>query len=190
MALVARQMCDTSSDALRGVCDIVGDGNLFDSSLIAAERKIGLANYNFAYGAIPLEKYSIYQTNESYLTVNPAFPISIIDTSSETLSQERIGETIAIECMRFCESHNLLKTFKRCLQEAKEIFKPVQKIQAEFCFYQDDDTDDVGHIVIRLEVESERNIVRAQKKAWLEWFIGNIDPEERSFFNLVVRRDS
>ena len=95
-----------------------------------------------------------------------------------------------IDCIEFCNSHGLVETLRQCFKHTQCIFHNITRLFAELSFYQDDDTDDIGHIVIRLEVKSTKDVVRANKKAWLDWFIGNIGPEERMFFNLVVKRDS
>lgn len=97
-------------------------------------------------------------------------------------------EPVSHACVEFCDSHGLNSILRMCLKKVREIFSNITRVYAELDHFRDDEPGDIGHIVIRVEVESNQPTALAEYDKWVNWVILEIPPEQRNFFTLTVRR--
>jgi hypothetical protein len=116
----------------------------------------------------------------------------IVDTTSETLQQAKIDElecTITNECLKFCESRNFTNTLNDCLDQVKQNFKLVQKIQAELSYFHDDEElDNDPYVEIEVKVNTSRETAENNYDNWLDWFVKKVPDSIRKFFILTIDR--
>jgi hypothetical protein len=92
------------------------------------------------------------------------------------------------ECLRFCHDHELTTVVDNCLERAVQTFPGIIEISPEFDLFEEDDEDDMGHVVIRVKVKAEQASVQEQYDQWLDWFVDNVDDASRSLVTLTVSR--
>ncbi|MGB8226257.1 MAG: hypothetical protein WCE45_05255, partial [Sedimentisphaerales bacterium] len=67
-------------------------------------------------------------------------------------------------------------------------FSNIKHLFAELDYFQDEDTEDQGHIVFNVEVQSSRDISKMEYNKWMDWFVKNITDNKRPFFVLDLVR--
>lgn len=95
---------------------------------------------------------------------------------------------VSIDCFEFCNSYGLIDSLRRCLEQVRSIFSNKRRVFAELDYFRDDDSKDVGHVVIDVKVSSDQELAFQEEDAWCDWFIDNINVEQRKFFALTVVR--
>ncbi|MFZ2148729.1 MAG: hypothetical protein WAV28_16050 [Sedimentisphaerales bacterium] len=91
-------------------------------------------------------------------------------------------------CIEFCDSHGLNPVLRTCLERARHTFSNIKNLYAELDYFRDNEQEDVGHVVIRLEVESDQKTALSQYDAWIDWMVANLSVSESNFFTLTIRR--
>jgi len=92
-------------------------------------------------------------------------------------------------CIEFCNSLGLIDDLRNCLNQLeKRTFSNIKYLFAELDYFQDEDTEDQGHIVFNVEVQSSRDVSKAEHNKWIDWFIENITDDKRQFFVLDLVR--
>lgn len=84
------------------------------------------------------------------------------------------------ECITFCNSRGLISSLRSCLEAAKRFFSNRKRLTAELDYFQDEGTEDDGHVVIRLVLESSPETAFREYRSWVEWFVANIEPYHRN----------
>jgi len=92
------------------------------------------------------------------------------------------------ECVEFCNSHGLNSILRKCREQVENVFSDIVNHYAELSRFEDAEPDDIGHIVIRLEVKSDQATVLKQYDRWVKWIVKNLDPEDEKFFTLTFKR--
>lgn len=148
-----------------------------------------------------------YASGKGYLTIKSNNGIQVYkfqsdpeesSDSSEDLEEislngswpylEKISENITEECFDFCNSQGLVKILEQCLEKVKEIFEgKITHLLSELDFFVDDEPEDIGHVVIRLELDST-NDFENQEELWDIWFIDNVNDYARSKIILDICR--
>ena len=100
----------------------------------------------------------------------------------------KFPESVSKACVEFCDSHGLNDALKICLEKIREIFSKVKNLYTELDYFRDDEPGDIGHVVIRLEVESDQENALKEYDAYVDWMIENISASDSNFFTLTVRR--
>ena len=100
----------------------------------------------------------------------------------------KFPEPVSDACVEFCDSHGLNDVLRICLEQARETFSNIRNLYAELDHFRDDELGDIGHVVIRLEVESDQENALKEYDAYVDWMVGNIAASDSSFFTLTVRR--
>ncbi len=94
------------------------------------------------------------------------------------------------ECITFCNSRGLISSLRSCLEAAKRFFSNRKRLTAELDYFQDEGTEDEGHVVIRLVLESSPETAFREYRSWVEWFVASIEPDHRNLFTLTFTRRS
>lgn len=110
---------------------------------------------------------------------------STIDEWPEALE---FKDWATIDCVEFCNSHGLLSDLRRCRAALDAIFSNIQRSSAELDYYQDTDSEDEGHIVIRIEIASDRETYRKEYNSWIKWMVENISDDSRLFITVSIDR--
>jgi hypothetical protein len=92
------------------------------------------------------------------------------------------------DCVEFCNSHGLINYLRRCRKALNSTFSNIHKMIAELNYYQEIDTIDEGHIVIRLEIKSDRETYKKEYKSWVSWMVQNLRDESRMFISVSIDR--
>lgn len=98
-------------------------------------------------------------------------------------------ESIADDaCIEFCNSHGLIPVLRKCLNQACEIFSNRRSIKAELSHFEDDFSEEDGHVVIRLEVASDAETTSREYNAWVNWVVDSIKHKNIGLLTLTIRR--
>jgi len=91
-------------------------------------------------------------------------------------------------CVEFCNSHGLIPDLEKCMSEAKILFSNIQSLSAEYdCFDQDEYEED-GHVVIRIEVGSDQETAFKEYDTFTNWMLDNINDDNLDSFVVTVHR--
>ena len=100
----------------------------------------------------------------------------------------KFPESVSKACIEFCDSHGLNDVLRMCLKQVRETFPNIRNLCAELDYFRDDEPEDIGHAVIRLEVESDQKNALKEYDAYIDWMVENIAASDSNFFTLTVRR--
>lgn len=100
----------------------------------------------------------------------------------------KFPEPVSDACIEFCNSHGLNPVLRTCLEQARQTFSNIRNLYAESDYFRDNEPEDVGHIVIRVEVKSDQETALNQYDAWVDWMVANLSVSDSSFFTLTIRR--
>jgi len=100
----------------------------------------------------------------------------------------KFPERVSNVCVEFCDSYGLNPVLRTCLEHARKTFSNIRNLYAELDYFRDDQPEDIGHVVMRVEVESDQETALKEYDAWVDWMITNITASESNFFTLTVRR--
>ena len=99
-----------------------------------------------------------------------------------------ISPAITTECLEFCKNYKLQNLLSKCLCEVTDIFSNITRLNAEYDYFRDEESEDSGHIVIRVEVSSDQQIALRDYDKWVDWIVENLTAKQRKFFTLTIRR--
>ena len=97
-------------------------------------------------------------------------------------------EPVSDVCIEFCDSHGLNPVLRTCLKQTRQIFSNIKNLYAELDYFRDNEPEDVGHVVIRVEVKSDQETALNQYDSWVDWMVANLFVSDSSFFTLTIRR--
>lgn len=100
----------------------------------------------------------------------------------------KFPEPVNEACVEFCDSHGLNTVLRTCLEQARQTFSNIRNLYAELDYFRDNEPEDVGHIVIRVEVKSDQETALNQYDSWVDWMVANLSVSDSSFFTLTIRR--
>lgn len=92
------------------------------------------------------------------------------------------------DCIEFCNTHGLLHDLRKCKRALTDTFSNIITLSADLGFYQEIDVEDIGHVVIRLEIATDRQTYRNEYKSWINWIIENISDENRMLLSVSIDR--
>jgi len=95
---------------------------------------------------------------------------------------------VSPECREFADSAGINDVLETCLTKARKVFSKVTGLYAELDQFQDDDPEDDGHVVIRVEVESDQDTALREYDRWVDWITGYLSPESSNRFTLTIKR--
>jgi hypothetical protein len=141
----------------------------------------------------PLEQYLNFSSAKAISSVYIAINSETTGWKQMTVSfvepDVKIAETcISQECIEFCHTKGLISVRDDCLRKAREVFSNIEKLYAELDNYQDDESEDSEHVVIRLEVTSNQQTMLDQYDRMVSWMAENIAPKDSGYFTLTVER--
>lgn len=100
-----------------------------------------------------------------------------------------VGLTDATDqCLEFCNSHGLISDLRKCLNEAKKIFSNISNLKAEYDRFPADEYEEDGHVVLKVEVDSDQDTAFREYDDYTAWMMDNISDENLDFFILTVVR--
>jgi len=100
----------------------------------------------------------------------------------------KFPEPVSDACIEFCDSHGLNPVLRTCLKQARQTFSNRKNLYAELDYFRDNEPEDVGHVVIRVEVKSDQETALNQYDSWVDWMVANLSVSDSSFFTLTIRR--
>ncbi|MCK4819587.1 hypothetical protein KA005_27715, partial [bacterium] len=83
-------------------------------------------------------------------------------------------EPVSDVCIEFCDSHGLNPVLRTCLKQTRQIFSNIKNLYAELDYFRDNEPEDVGHVVIRVEVKSDQETALNQYDSWVDWMVANL----------------
>lgn len=92
------------------------------------------------------------------------------------------------DCITFCNSRGLIPCLRSCLEAIEGFFSNRKKLTAELDYFQEDNTEDEGHVVFRLVLDSSQETAFKEYSLWVEWFVTNVRPDDRTLFTLTFTR--
>ena len=119
---------------------------------------------------------------------------SLITPKWRTTAQEawpvapEFPEPVSDACVEFCDYRGLNLVLIKCLKQARKIFSNIKNLYAELDYFKDDEAQDIGHVVIRLEVGSDQGTTLDEYDAWVDWMVNSINPNDSAFLALTVKR--
>lgn len=127
-----------------------------------------------------------------YRKVKQGFMLYIVQQDETVVEdipiKDEFTETITNECKEFCESHRITSDLAKCLSQAKVIFSNIWNLAAEYECFPADEYEEEGHIVIKLEVDSDQDTVFSEYDAFVDWMSDHIDDQALDLFILSVNR--
>lgn len=91
-------------------------------------------------------------------------------------------------CIEFCDAHGLISDLRKCINQAKDIFSNRQNLMAKYGRYPIDEYEEEGHIIIRVEVDSDQDTAFREYDKFVGWMLDTIADENLDFFVLTVNR--
>jgi hypothetical protein len=91
-------------------------------------------------------------------------------------------------CVEFCNSHGIVSTLRKCLYQIKSGFSNIIRIKAELDWSEDYENENDAHVVIRLEVKSNREQLVREYDQWVDWVVANLSPDQSIFFTITTKR--
>jgi hypothetical protein len=117
-----------------------------------------------------------------------AAPIEQATNSIEWPYSLKFSEHVSTACAEFVESHRLNEVLERCLSKARQLFSNIKNLYAELDYFRDDEPEDIGHVVIRVEVDSDQQTALDEYDAWVDWMIENLPNSANDFFTITIKR--
>ncbi len=93
-----------------------------------------------------------------------------------------------IACIEFCTKHGILDALGKCLAKAKELFSDVVSVSADYDSLPPDESDEVGHTVIKVEVRSDQDTAFRDYERYADWMLETIPLNKSAFFTVVFSR--
>lgn len=100
----------------------------------------------------------------------------------------KFPEPVTDICTEFCDSHSLNPVVRRSLTKARELFSNIKNLYAELGYFRDDESEDSGHVVIRVEVDSDQGTALNEYDNWTNWMVENISPRDSNHITITVKR--
>ena len=91
-------------------------------------------------------------------------------------------------CIEFCNTRGLVPELRKCLNEAEVIFSNMQTLAVEYDCFPADEYEEEGHLVIRVEVDSDQDTAFREYDLFVDWMLENIADDKLNFFVLTVNR--
>ena len=88
-------------------------------------------------------------------------------------------------CIEFCNTHSLISDLRKCLNKAEIMFPNRQSLSAEYDRFNQDEYEEDGHVVIRIEVSSGQEAAFKEYDVFTDWMLDNITDDNLDSF--VVR---
>lgn len=89
-------------------------------------------------------------------------------------------------CLDFCNTKGLINTLRLCLDKIKSHFSNLTEYHVELDHFEDDETQDDGHIVFRISVKSDQETLMFEYNQWIDWIIDNIDDDKQPIITLTI----
>jgi ferritin len=135
-----------------------------------------------------LRTFSREQNEQKMEAILRTIASSETESISKWPNRYQFSEPVSSSCREFADWHGLNETLEKCFHEARKVFSNVRALCAELDQFKDQEPEDIGHIVIRVEVASDREAVLREYDLWTDWIIRNLTPEENERFTLTLRR--
>ena len=110
------------------------------------------------------------------------------DTKSIRELENSVFKTVSKECLEFCDSRGLNSILADCLKRAKDIFSNIVELSAELDCFRDDEGESSEHVVLRLDVSSDRQTALQDYDRMVCWMAENVAPSESDYFTITVKR--
>lgn len=165
---------DNTNDAVR---DQSSETNTFELGTNLDESELAKSPRSMYYTIVHTGMSPIRGTEEEDTTIVEDWPVA---REFEGIASE--------ECITFCNSRGLISNLRSCLEAAKRFFSNRKRLTAELDYFQDEGTEDEGHVVIRLVLESSPETAFREYHSWVEWFVASIEPGHRNLFTLTFTR--
>lgn len=102
--------------------------------------------------------------------------------------EHKFSERVSDACIEFAEYHSLNEILERCFHAVRRNFSKIISLSADLDQFRDEESEDIGHIVIRLKVASTPKTVLKEYDMWANWTVQNLRPEDCARLTLTVNR--
>jgi len=110
------------------------------------------------------------------------------DSTSSWPKEYKFSEQVSDPCLEFADCHGLNETLEQCFHAVRMLFSKIRSLSAYLDQFRDEEPEDTGHIVIKVEVESIQRIALREYDSLVEWMIHNLTPKECARITLTVKR--
>ena len=91
-------------------------------------------------------------------------------------------------CVEFCNSHGIISDLRKCKNVLSFIYTNIKSSSAELDYFNEIESNDDGHVVIRIEIESDRETYKKEYNSWVNWIINNLSDEGRMLISVSIDR--
>jgi hypothetical protein len=115
---------------------------------------------------------------------------SLTTPTNDTTSEEERLVTWKVEdiAAEFCRTKGLIPDLIACLNQAEIGFSEIESIVAEYDCFHSDDYEEEGHIVIRIDVNSNQDTAFKEYEDYNGWMLENTGDKGLEYFIVTVRR--
>jgi hypothetical protein len=135
------------------------------------------------------------ETNTGYRVISDlgrivSHLIKSVKTDTICISELEIPvvESASKECIQFCDSLGLTSILADCLSKAKELFSNRVKLSADLDYFRDDQGENVPHVAIRIEVNSDQQTALQEYDHLVRWIASEVPPSDSQLFTVTVKR--
>lgn len=110
-------------------------------------------------------------------------------TKKTTLTQDDEFEGIVSEaCIEFCNSHGLMCLLRQSLENLKTIFSGATNVFVDYDIFDDDENNDLGHMVFKFTVASNQEKYLEEYNQWFDFVADKISPHLARFITISPDR--
>jgi hypothetical protein len=110
------------------------------------------------------------------------------ESTSAWPEEYKFSERVSDACIEFADCHDLNEILERCFHAIRMLFSEIMSLSADLDQFRDEEPEDTGHIVIKIEVKSSQRIALREYDSFVEWMIHNLTPKECARITLTVKR--
>jgi hypothetical protein len=110
------------------------------------------------------------------------------ETTSTWPEEYKFSEPVSDACLEFADCHGLNEVLEQCFHAVRMLFSKIESLSADLDRFRDEDTEDIGHIVIKVKVGSSQRVAMREYDSWVEWLIRNLTPSECTRITLTISR--
>jgi len=177
------------------------DTNLIPDTQTKAECfSKNMACYMYAFSEQDsLETMGFHAITDDTIKINLLKNLAVFFNETFYRSRESVEETtltkedefngmVSDACYDFCNSHGLFGLLRQIIKQVNISFSNVTNLYADYDSFNDDENDNLGHIVLRFIVKNEQKTYLEEYDQWFDWIANNIPPDRMQFITISPKR--
>ena len=100
----------------------------------------------------------------------------------------QIVDSVSVECLEYCDLHDLNSIFIEYLREIRKNFSNLLNLSAELDSFRDEEIENTEHVVLRIEVRSSQKIAIEEYDRMVCWIAENVASDKSEHFTITVKR--